>query len=138
MDSWSTSVRETKNGENDVWSTVAVTPERQEYMVFSEPYINSPAVVIVREDNAGNLAIEGLKGLRVGVIRDYAIGALLRREHPDMVFEDVPDATAGLKRVSFGSLDAVILNLAIASHTIGQQGITNLRVAGDAGPVCRA
>jgi hypothetical protein len=55
-----------------------------------------------------------------------------------MVFEDVPDATAGLKRVSFGSLDAVILNLAIASHTIGQQGITNLRVAGDAGPVCRA
>ena len=135
VDSWSTSVRETKNRENDVWSAVAVTPERQAYMIFSEPYINSPAVIIVREDNAGDLTINALKGLRVGVIRDYAIGALLRRSHPDMVFEDVPDATAGLKRVSFGSLDAFIVNLAIASHTIGVQGITNLRVAGDAGPV---
>ena len=49
VDSWSTSVKETKARENDVWSAVAVTPERQKFMVFSAPYIDSPAVIFVRD-----------------------------------------------------------------------------------------
>ena len=36
--------------------------------------------------------------------------------------------------MSLGSLDAVVLNLFIASHAIEANSITNLRVAGDAGP----
>ena len=71
------------------------------------------------------------------MIKNYAIGALLRDAHPGQTFEDVPDVISGLKRVSFGSLDAFIVNLAIASHTIEANSITNLRVAGDAGPVLR-
>ncbi len=49
----------------------------------------------------------------------------------------MPNTVAGLKRVSFGSLDAVVLNLAIVSHAIEANSITNLRVAGDAGPGLR-
>tara|TARA_B100000676_G_C18076145_1_gene847771 strand:- start:2080 stop:2808 length:729 start_codon:yes stop_codon:yes gene_type:complete len=134
VDSWSTSVKETKARENDVWSAVAVTPERQKFMVFSAPYIDSPAVIVVRDTTTQSLSVRELAGLRVGVIKNYAIGALLRQSHPDIPFEDVPNAAAGLKRVSFGSLDAVVLNLAIASHAIEANSITNLRVAGDAGP----
>ena len=75
-----------------------------------------------------------LARLRVGVIKNYAIGALLRQSHPDIPFEDAPNTAAGLKRVSFGSLDAVVLNLVIASHAIEPNSITNLRAEGDAGP----
>ena len=75
-----------------------------------------------------------LEGLRVFVIKNYAIGALLRQSHPDIPFEDVPNTAAGLKRVSFGSLDAVVLNLVIASHAIEPNSITNLRAASDTGP----
>jgi len=133
VDSWSTSVAETKARENDVWSAVAVTPERQEFMVFTAPYIDSPAVIVVRDNITRSLTVQELAGLRVGVIKNYAIGALLRQSHPEIPFEDVPNATAGLKRVTFGSLDAVVLNLAIASHAIEANAITNLRVAGEAG-----
>ena len=106
-------------------------------MLFSAPYIESPAVIIVRDDIRDVLDISKLKGLKVAVIKNYAIGALLRDAHPGQTFEDVPDVISGLKRVSFGSLDAFIVNLAIASHTIEANSITNLRVAGDAGPVLR-
>jgi PAS domain S-box-containing protein len=135
VDSWSTSVKQTKARENDVWSAVAVTPERENYMLFSAPYIESPAVIIVRDDIKDALKVSDLAGLKVAVIKNYAIGALMRQAHPEMTFEDVPDAVSGLKRLSFGSLDAFIVNLAIASHTIKANSITNLRVAGDAGPV---
>jgi hypothetical protein len=47
----------------------------------------------------------------------------------------VADAIFGLKWVSFGSLGGFIINLAITPHTIEANSITNLRVAGDAGPV---
>lgn len=137
VDSWSTSVTQTKARESDVWSAVAETPDRKKYMLFTAPYIDSPAVIIVRDDIRASLTIKKLKGLKVGVIKDYAIGAVLRLSNPEMKFEDVPDALAGLKRVSFGSLDAFIVNLAIASHTIEANSITNLRIAGDAGPVLR-
>ena len=52
-----------------------------------------------------------LKGLRVDVIKNYAIGALLRQSHPNIPFEDVPNTVAGLKLVSFGSLDLVVLKI---------------------------
>ena len=47
--SYLTSVKETKAREKDVWSAVAVTPGRQKFMVFSAPYIDSPAVIVVRD-----------------------------------------------------------------------------------------
>ena len=137
VDSWSTSVRQTEALENDVWSAVAKTPERKKYMLFSTPYIESPAVIIVRDDIKDALDISKLKGLKVAVIKNYAIGALLREAHPGQTFEDVPDAISVLKWVSFGSLDGFIVYLAIASHTIEANSITNLRVLGDAGPVKR-
>ena len=52
-----------------------------------------------------------LEGFRVDVIKNYAIGALLRQSHPDIPFEDVPNSVAGLKLVSFGSLDLVVLKI---------------------------
>jgi PAS domain S-box-containing protein len=137
VDSWSTSVRLTQARENDVWSAVAVTPERKAYVLFTAPYIDSPAVIIVRDDIERTLGLQDLKGKKVGVIKDYAIGSILRLSNPELRYEDVPDALAGLSRVAFGSLDAFIVNLAIASHTIEANGITNLRIAGNAGPVLR-
>ena len=97
VDSWSTLVRQTEARENDVWSAVAETPERKKYMLFSAPYIESPRVIIVRDDIKDPLDISKLKGLKVTVIKNYAIGALLREAHPGQTFEDVPDAISGLK-----------------------------------------
>ena len=78
VDSWSTLVRQTEARENDVWSAVAETTERKKYMLFSAPYIESQRVIIVRDDIKDPLDISKLKGLKAAVIKNYAIGALLR------------------------------------------------------------
>ncbi len=130
---WQRSVALTKAGENDVWSVVAKTPERSKYMLFSQPYIESPAVLIVRSDVDRRLSLADLRGLRVAVSSGYAVHEFLKKELPGMAFDAVPDPLAGLKKVSFGMADVMVVNLALASHLMEKAGIGNLRLAGEAG-----
>jgi PAS domain S-box-containing protein len=130
---WQQSVARTKARENDVWSVVAETPERSVYMLFTAPYIESPAVIIVRSDVERSLSLTDLKGLKVAVSSGYAVHEFLRTKLPGMTFDAVPDPLAGLKKVSFGMADVMVVNLALASHLIEKAGIGNLRLAGEVG-----
>ena len=130
---WQQSVARTKARENDVWSVVAETPERSEYMLFTAPYIESPAVIIVRSDVERSLSLTNLKGLKVAVSSGYAVHEFLRNKLPGMSFDSVPDPLTGLKKVSFGMADVMVVNLALASHLIEKAGIGNLRLAGEVG-----
>ena len=47
-------------------------------MLFLASYIESQRVIIVRDDIKDPLDISKLKGLKAAVIKNYAIGALLR------------------------------------------------------------
>lgn len=49
----------------------------------------------------------------------------------------MPDAISGLKRVSFGCLDAFIVILAMGWQATEANTITNLEVMGDTGPLLR-
>ena len=61
VDSWSTSVKDTKAREKDVWSAVALTPERKKFMEFSAFHIDSPAVISVRNTTTWSLSMRELK-----------------------------------------------------------------------------
>ena len=133
MRNWQESVAKTKNRENDVWSVVARTPERSKYMLFTKPYIESPAVIVVRSDVGRRLTVDDLKGMKVTVSSGYAVHEILKERHPEMAFDPVPDPLTGLKKVSFGMADAMVINIALASHLMEKAGISNLHMAGEVG-----
>jgi len=133
VENWQESVAKTKSRENDVWSVVASTPERSKYMLFTKPYIESPAVIVVRSDVGSQLEVQDLKGMKVTVSSGYAVHEILKKRHPDMAFDPVPDPLTGLKKVSFGMADAMVINVALASHLMEKAGISNLRMAGEVG-----
>ena len=130
---WQESVAKTKNRENDLWSVVARTPQRSEYMLFTKPYFESPAVIVVRSDISRRLAVDDLKGMKVTVSSGYAVHEILKDRYPDMAFDPVPDPLTGLKKVSFGMADAMVINVALASHLMEKAGISNLHMAGEVG-----
>ena len=130
---WNESVTKTKNRENDIWSVVAKTPERSEYMLFTKPYIESPAIIVARSDVETQLSVKDLKGLKVAVSSGYAVHEDLMRRFPDMPFDLVPDPMTGLKKVSLGLADAMVINIALASHLMEKAGISNLRMVGEVG-----
>ncbi len=131
--SWSDVVAATQAGEIDVWLEAAKTEDRNRYMLFSEPYLLLPAVIIVRQEEGGNLELDDLAGRRVAAIDGYATVEFLRENAPDLELMLVPSIEEGLSRVAFGSADAIVVSSAPASFYIERLGLTNLRVAGQSG-----
>ena len=131
LDNWSEVIRQAKNREIDMFGAAVPTPQRLEYMRFTRPYVEFPAVVLVRDSADEFPLLTELTGKRVAVVANYADHEYMRRAHPQIPLEVMPDISSGLRQVSFGKVDAMILNLASASYYIQKDGISNLRVTQD-------
>ncbi len=133
LPSWDDVLAQAQSREIDMFGAAAATPLREQYMNFTAPHFELPGVIIVSTKVGQNLTLKDLHGLKVAVVSGYVWQELIERDHPEIELEPVPDLLSGLKRVSFGSVDAMVANLAIATHYIEKSGITNLRVAGETG-----
>ncbi len=110
------------------------TPERARSPIFTAPYVRIPLVIVTTRSVKRNLTLEDLAGMRVAVVRGYASGDIVRSSnlgrYTVIEVDNIPD---GLRDVSFGAVDAFVESLAVAAWYIQQQGLSNLRVAGDIG-----
>jgi ABC-type amino acid transport substrate-binding protein len=91
------------------------TPQRSRYALFTEPFLELPAAIIAREKVHAPLTMDSLKGMKVSVVSGYAIQEFVTRHAPEIQIDVVPDVQTGLRKVSFGTSDAFVENLATAS-----------------------
>ncbi|MFT5701539.1 MAG: ABC-type amino acid transport substrate-binding protein [Desulforhopalus sp.] len=112
----------------DMAPFISLTPDREQYLSFSAPYISSPYVIFAREQDELFLDISGLTGKTVAVPRGFVMQELLERDFPAiklLLFENDEQA---LLAVSTGKADGYIGNLTVASHIIQKRGLSNIRV----------
>src|SRR3546814_10208906 len=62
-----------RNRELDMFSAAAETPERQDYALFTQPYLTLPAVVFARDNASFVDGFAGLAGGRVAAVEGYAV-----------------------------------------------------------------
>ncbi|MCW8890348.1 MAG: EAL domain-containing protein [Sedimenticola sp.] len=137
LDNWDEVVRQAKSREIDMWSAASATPQRLEFMNFTQPMVEVPAVILVRKQVKQDLTMADLKGLKVAVVSGYAAHDFMLDRYPWIELDPVPNLETALRKVSFGMVDAMVGNLATATYYMEQQGITNLRVAGSTGEFYR-
>ncbi|MCP4688229.1 MAG: PAS domain S-box protein, partial [Desulfobacterales bacterium] len=130
-DDWSDIIDKARRGEIDVVGNIQDAPARREYLRFTAPYITIPNAIIVRKTFQGALDLDGMGGMKVAIGKNYASIDYVREKGPAITLVQVRDASEGLRMVSFGRADAMITDLAAASHVIETLGITNLRAAGE-------
>ena len=130
---WDEVLEKAQRREIDMFGAASKSPQRAEYMTFTQPHIQLPGVIIVRKDVAGHAQLDDLHNRHVAVVSGYIWQDLLQNDYPDIQLRRVPDLKTGLKETSFGRVDALVANLATASWYIQREGITNLRVAGESG-----
>lgn len=116
----------------DIVFAAQKTPDRLQYLCFSEPYIDLPNIILVRKDKQGGENLLAMTGWTVAASAGSAVFEFLQRKFPDLVLRPVPSEREGLEKVSLGEVDAMVLEISRASYYIEKQGILNLRVAGDA------
>lgn len=121
-----------RSGEVHIVNAVTKTPQRSEFLSFTEPFISVPNVIVVRKERSGKLLEKDLAGLKVSLVKSYAITEHLAKSGLDINIDLVPDDLGAILNVSFGRSDAAVIDLATATYLISLKGITNLRVAGEA------
>jgi signal transduction histidine kinase/ABC-type amino acid transport substrate-binding protein/FixJ family two-component response regulator len=104
------------------------TPEREEFMNITKPYITKYWVAVTRDNYPFVGGLEDLAGKKVGVLRNSAAWEILK-EHPSVKLVPANTQRDLWKSVSLGKTDAVVQNIASAGYFISQLGISNLKVA---------
>lgn len=129
---WSHAVEKMKTKNADMFSAVAVTTQRAEYVNFTSQNIySSPGVIVSRKsDNTVYIDIkDALKTKNVGLTKDYAISDYVQNMYPNLSFIKVNSIQEGFVKLENEEIDAFIINAATAQYYIKQKGFSDSRIA---------
>ncbi len=121
-------LKDVQAGNADVVTSLKETPERSQYLNFTPPYVSVPTAIIVKANFNGAQSPDTLIGLRVAVGKGYGVQKYLEERFPAVKLILVPDDLDGLRQLSFGAVDAVIMDVASATFFIEREKFTNLRM----------
>ncbi|NHZ45503.1 PAS domain S-box protein [Nitratidesulfovibrio liaohensis] len=129
---WPTQLAALESGNMALVPVIVRTPEREIYAQFTPPYVDIPTAIIARRGEGEGRQLSDFVGRRVAVVRGYVTEAYVRRhsEGGRMEVVPVPNVQTGLRDVSFGVVDAMVENLAVAAHYIDKEQLPNLKVVG--------
>ena len=129
-DSWKESMRAARHGRCDILTMAMKTPERSQFLNFTEPYLEVPTVVLGRIEAPFIEQVGDLRGWRIGVVEDYAFAELLQSRYPSFNLIEVSNEQAGLRKLQNNELDGYITTLATASYYMQELGLADLKVIG--------
>ena len=120
-----------KAGRIDFFPCISKTPERSKFLLFTEPYLSYPLVIITREGAPIVGGMKDLGGKHLAVVKHLFVYSKLKNEYSDLHFNYIltKKVEENLEAVSLGRADACIVNLAAATYFIQKKGLTNLRIA---------
>ena len=130
FDSWENNMQKFRNGEIDAHSNLHRTPDRTKFALFTKPYIEIPNAIIVRKEIQDSLTLDKMQEMKIAVTKNYAIHKYIKQNYKNLELIPLDEDIQCLVETSTKSVDAAVVNLAVASFLIEKQGITNLRVAG--------
>lgn len=129
---WVSSLSSAYRHEVDAIALLQKTEEGSHYLNFTKPLIKVPLVIIARTSDKSIRSTRSLRGKTVGYIAGHAFYDVFRKKYPSIRFKQMSSISSGLNQISSGNLDAMIVNLASASHEIDRLKITNLHVVSEA------
>ena len=127
---WPEVMEAARNREIDLVPAITPTPQRRQFLGFTQPYVRSPMVLVTRQEVDYIADIRNLEGQTLLVVKDYASDEMLTHHFPDLTVERVNSTLEALQRVAAGDADVYVGNLAAATHLIKAEGLANLKVSG--------
>jgi len=129
-DTWSEVVEASKRKDIDVLSSVTETPQRLDYLSFTQPYLYFKAAIVTQWDSYQVSQLEDLAGKQVALIKNYALSELILKQEPSIHPVYVETILDGLEAVTNHEAVAIVSDLGSVSYKIRQYKMNNLEVAG--------
>jgi ABC-type amino acid transport substrate-binding protein len=127
--SWQQFLDMTQSNELDVMLNINATPERAEYLNFTDYHLQSPAAIVVKDLTLSVTSLQDLYGKRVAVPDGFFTEEFLAREHAEIELVLESDTLGSLYAVLEGRADAMLDDFPVTDYLINQHTLTSLRVA---------
>jgi polar amino acid transport system substrate-binding protein len=131
--SWAESLEKARNGECDILSLASPTDDRREHFLFSNTLFSIPTVIATHSDQLYVEGIEQILDKPIGVVKGYAFVDVIRKRFPSANIVEVENGTEGLRMVQDRKLFAFVDYAAAVVSVIRNEGLTNVRISGEAG-----
>ena len=128
--SWDESLLASQNGQCLALSALNQTPERDEWLIFTDPLLEDPNVLITREEHPFISDLASLTNKTIALQRGTAMAELFARDFTNLTMIDTDTEPEAMQMVSDGKADMTLRSLVVAAHTIKSAGWYNLKVSG--------
>lgn len=129
--SWTAVLEQVAQGKIDLLPGIMSTPERQNYLAFTRPYLDFPIVILAHHGGARPHNLKELYRLKIAVVENYAPHELLRNHHPDLNLVALPNVSSALQALATDEVDAVVGDLASSVWSLRQLKLEGLYVSGE-------
>jgi signal transduction histidine kinase/DNA-binding response OmpR family regulator len=127
---WAESLDMLRHGDVQVIDCVSETPERRDFMIFSDVLFSSNIVLIGREDTRFVNGIGDIGDLTLAVQEGVSEIELIKRDHPDIRLSYYSDPDMAYRDVSAGKIDLFLRHQSDFSFKQKAKMLTNLKIVG--------
>ena len=103
----------------DIVPFAVATDDRREYLDFTQPFFDTRDRILVRAGSDEQIEFRELSGLSVGLVEGYALQADIETNHPDINLVLMPNELEGLRALSLGMLDVLIVGRKVPNARAG-------------------
>ncbi len=129
---WDEAVALSKAGKVLVLPFLNQTPEREKWLLFTQPMLVDPSVFVTREEHPFISDASLLIGQTIVLPSGTSTEELVRRHFPNLAIMTVPTESDVFQAISRRKADLALRSLTVAAYTIRKEGLFNLKIAGQA------
>ncbi len=129
FDNWQDIIEGLKSGDADFVGAIQKSPEREEFLEFTETFLDVPLVILVRDDYSGVLSGNQIRKMSLACPTGYTSLDFVSKTFPEAEIVPCKDDLTALLKTSLGVTDGTVVDLMTASYIVGKYGITNLGLA---------
>lgn len=130
VNDWETVLNETRIGSIDGIAAAWRNPDRETYLLFSEPYLANRIVPVVsKKEPVAIKSVADLAGLRVALVKDYAYGDEIMVMASDFEVIRAKNTRDALKKVRSGKADAALIDELVARDEMESSRMDDLTVS---------
>ena len=93
-------------------------------------YSKNPIVIVMGYKHNYVEDLQEIKDKKIAIIKDYGYTADIFKKYPNIEFIEVANIDDGLNGVANGTYDAMLATNALATYTIAQKALNNIKIVG--------
>lgn len=128
---WEESIKKSQNKECDILSLINQTPKRDQWLVFTDPILEDPNVLVARSEHPFIENVNMLNHKSIALLKDTAIFERFQKDFPKLKIIPVTTEEEAFWMVENKKVDLTLRSLMVTAYTIKKENIFNLKIVGE-------